>query len=561
MRALRARWVPQEGTVEKEYLSDAWRDIHNAQCNINLERPDWVIGENIPDKLFEVEPQPQRHKILAPASTKATYSGGCRVVGMPDVEDLIGWKLHHLQKEVILSDAHTIVLRAARRWGKDVCSTLKALYECMRRVGTAAIIYPSEKQAMESIAFGHTVDGERTIEKLIPRCMVQSYKREGKICYRYPTKSRPECILTNGSKIRWFSSHNKGKRLVGNNWILAVFAEAAHIPDLHVVYHDQVAPILSKSNGQVVFQATHHEDNDEFDTICQLAEKEEGVLMPDGRYKWHLITVTPRDYMTRKEEWELMMKSSDDIPALARHFYQKRGCPSTHNSIIGQWLQKIEYQTNILDRQHPVYCVWDIGGACNTSIWLVQHPHNFVTRITGNRKSDPYQSTLYYLQKVKDYLGDCPHVIHILPHDGDTLKGLDSTKTPKDYLMQVGENVKCMERCQSKQAAINNAIEYLRENEIVFDQEAREGVLELQCVKWKMVGGVQSDEPQRCKELDTFDSFIYAVLLIAGRYEATLRWLAEAYCPSYLWPGAERPEYNWQPILVQNGGKVTCLVR
>ncbi len=372
---------------------------------------------------------------------------------------------------------------------------------------------------------------------------------------------RPECILTNGSKIRWFSCQNQGKRLVGNNWILAIFAEAAHITNLHSIYYDQVAPILSKTGGRVVFQSTHHDDGDEFDLLCQTAEVEHDVLMPDGRPKWHLRTVTPRDYMTREEEWLLEMEYVHDRPALARHFYQKRGYPSINNSIIGQWLQKVEYKHNLLDKLHPVYCVWDIGGACNTSIWLIQNPNNFITRITGNRKTDPYQSTVYYLQKIRDYLGHCPYIIHVLPHDGDTLKSLDHTKTPMDYLRDAGENVKCMERARSKQESINNAIEYLRENEINFDVEATEGVLELQRVKWKMVGNVPSKEPARCYELDTFDAFVYAILLIAGRYGTNLRWLAEAYCPGYLWPGAVRAARSPRPVLVNKDGRITCLMK
>lgn len=551
MRQNRAKQLSRERPVT--YLDNNWLEAFNAQRNTNLERPDWVGDSVSTERLYEVEPHPPRPEIKTHPSTKASHPGGSRIVSIPEMQDLVGWRYPWYQREVILSEAPFLVFRAARRCGKDVSCVTKAVYEGMKRRGTIVILYPTESQAMNSIIYGTTSDGDRLIEKIIPRNLVQHYVKEGKMCYRYPNKNRAECILANGSKIRWLSVHNQGKKLVGDNWTLAIFSEAAHIKNLHAIYYDQVAPILSKSGGRVVFQATHHDDGDEFDQICRTAEREKDIRMPDGRLKWHLVTVTPRDYMTREQEWELEAQYAHDRPALARHFYQKRGYPSIKDSIIGQWLQGIEYQPDLLLEDHPVFCVWDIGGSCNTAIWIMQvtkdgKPPRFMGVITGNRKTDPNQSTLYYLDKVRDRLGDHPHVLHITPHDSTAKKNLDHVLTPYDILWSAGAKVFRAPRAKSKPEAIQTMIEYLREHKLMFDEEAREGVLSLCRVKWKSVNGVIVNKPELTMELDCFDAFLYCILLLVGKYQRTPENLVSLFFPQYLWPH----ERNKQDKIIPN---------
>jgi hypothetical protein len=348
--------------------------------------------------------------------------------------------------------------------------------------------------------------------------------------------------LINGSRIFFRGgAHQKGALLTGDNYKMVAFCEFANLKNGLYIYENNIQPTLARTGGTVIFESAYYRDGDDFDLIRRRAEEGEHLRDEHGRPIYYNCVFTPVDYATPDWEWDQEVRHTDDRAALAQQYYQLRGWVSLRNSIVGHWIQNIEYKDNLLDRSAPVFAVWDIGGSCNTAIWLMQYagakdPPRFIKLISGNRKTDPQQCTIYYLEKVRDYLGDCPYVIHVTPHDSTSRKNLDHVMTPFDYLTAARARVYRAPRASSKFKAIGSMIEYMSSHAIDYDNDAATGVHSLKQVRWKETNGVSGHEPEASTHLDGFDAFMYAILLLNGKYQMTPESLVACHYPQYRWP-------------------------
>lgn len=491
------------------------------ELNSSLQRPLWLDSiEGLPESLFAIEGHGVR-PIFPNRKMQLPTKKGWRM-SFFEIETRLKWKLRWYQKEVLNSNAAIIVMSIGRRGGKDVTATLKVLQEAMEKKGDYYILYPTFKQAHDAIFTGRTKEGEITINKLIPTAFIRKI-----------SKAELEIELINGSKIVWRGcEHRQGKHLTGNNAAMVVFSEFATTRDGLEIYFDQIAPMLSLTKGQVIFQAAHHDDGDDFDKIKLEAERNKDALTSDGRLRYHLVVITPRDYMTREEEWELEAQYLGDRPALARHYYQKRGFYSTRETAWGDILSKVRFGTDIEDTQLPLFSYWDWGGTCNTAALFFQIQKNDLVFTNGfeSRRGDSsgMVGTSFMIKEAQQIVEPFPCNLHYLPHDSDTLKSLDIYVSPMRAMKLAGMKVIMTKRTASVSDQVRSIRDFLidyykRKGKLpLFDEKCR--FIWVHLMQYKMqhtAFGQELDKPMKSWHNDMADCFrgAISILLKDSRYK------------------------------------------
>ncbi|MDQ3254528.1 MAG: terminase family protein [Acidobacteriota bacterium] len=223
-----------------------------------------------------------------------------------------GFTLDAWQRDVLLSEAHQIILLVTRQGGKSTVSSIRALHRALYTPASLVLLLaPSYRQSKE--LFRKVKHALASLPFAVP----------------VASESALEIEFNNGSRI--VALPGKEETIRGFSGVsLLIVDEASRVPD---ALYQAVRPMLAVSGGDIILLSTpfgkrgffHHEWN-------------EGA-------GWHRVKVT-----------------ADDCPRISPEWLEQE------RKSIGEWWYRQEYLTEFVETDDQVFAYEDIQLALDTSV-------------------------------------------------------------------------------------------------------------------------------------------------------------------------------------------------
>ncbi len=223
-----------------------------------------------------------------------------------------GFTLDPSQRDVLLSDAHQLIILASRQSGKSTVSSIRALHRALYTPASLVLLLaPSYRQSKE--LFRKVKHALASLPFAVP----------------VASESALEIEFNNGSRI--VALPGKEETIRGFSGVsLLIVDEASRVPD---ALYQAVRPMLAVSGGDIILLSTpfgkrgffHHEWN-------------EGA-------GWHRVKVT-----------------ADDCPRISPEWLEQE------RKSIGEWWFRQEYMCDFVETDDQVFAYEDIQLALDTSV-------------------------------------------------------------------------------------------------------------------------------------------------------------------------------------------------
>lgn len=239
-----------------------------------------------------------------------------------------------------------------RRSGKDITALNLAARQLITRICTVIYVFPTFRQAKDSIWNAIDNDGRKILDYYIPKEIV--YKKN---------ETNMEITLFNGSVLKFIGSSNYDT-IRGSNPYGVILSEAA---TQNPMVYPTIRPILSANGGWVFLQSTPFGKNHFWD-MYQLAEN------ADDWFCYHL-TLDDTQHVPLSEIDSLRASGEMSEEMIQQEFY----CSFTdgvEGTIYGRILNNLRLNNQITsvpyEHQFLVHTAWDLGYTDATAIIFFQ---------------------------------------------------------------------------------------------------------------------------------------------------------------------------------------------
>jgi hypothetical protein len=224
-----------------------------------------------------------------------------------------GFTLDAWQRDVLLSDAHQIILLVSRQGGKSTCSSIRALHRALYTPASLVLLLaPSYRQSKE--LFRKVKDALNALPFPAPLASESALELE------FTNLSRVVALPGKEATIRGFSGVS-----------LLIVDEASRVPD---ELYQAVRPMLAVSGGDIILLSTpfgkrgffHHE-------------------WSEGGADWHRTKVT-----------------AEDCPRIPRNWLEQE------RQSIGDWWYRQEYLCEFVESVDSVFRYEDIQRALDPKV-------------------------------------------------------------------------------------------------------------------------------------------------------------------------------------------------
>jgi hypothetical protein len=224
-----------------------------------------------------------------------------------------GFTLDAWQRDVLLSDAHQLIILASRQAGKSSVSSIRALHRALYTPASLVLLLaPSYRQSKE-------------LFKKVKHAL-------GKLPFAVPVASESALELEFSNLSRIVALPGKEETIRGFSGVsLLIVDESSRVPD---ALYQAVRPMLAVSGGDIILLSTpfgkrgffHHE-------------------WMEGGASWHRVKVT-----------------ADDCPRISREWL------ATERKTIGEWWFRQEYLCEFVETDDQVFAYEDLQRALDTSV-------------------------------------------------------------------------------------------------------------------------------------------------------------------------------------------------
>ena len=239
-----------------------------------------------------------------------------------------------------------------RRSGKDITALNIALRQMLMRVCTVIYVFPTFRQAKDSIWSAIDNDGRRILDYYIPEELI-SKKNE----------SNMEITLINGSVLKFIGSSNYDT-IRGSNPYGVILSEAS---TQNPKVYPTIRPILSANGGWVYIESTPFGKNHFYD-LYQLAENSKDWFC----YK---LTLDDTQHIPMAEIDSLRASGEMSEEMIQQEFYCSFS-DGVEGTIYGRVLNELRLNNQITsvpyESEFPVHTAWDLGYSDSTAIIFFQ---------------------------------------------------------------------------------------------------------------------------------------------------------------------------------------------
>lgn len=239
-----------------------------------------------------------------------------------------------------------------RRSGKDITALNIAVRQMLMRVCTIVYVFPTFRQAKDSIWSAHDNDGKRILDYYLPKELVHK-----------KNESNMEITLINGSVLRFIGSSNYDN-IRGSNPYGVIMSEAA---TQNPKVYPTIRPILSGNGGWVFLQSTPFGKNSFYD-MYQIAKNSDDWFC----YK---LTLDDTQHIPMSEIDSLRSSGEMSEEMIMQEFYSSFST-GVEGTIYGRVLNEMRLNNKITsvpyESEFLVHTAWDLGYSDATTIIFFQ---------------------------------------------------------------------------------------------------------------------------------------------------------------------------------------------
>ena len=287
-----------------------------------------------------------------------------------------------------------------RRGGKDTVSLHWAAYDAHRKIGNYWHLFPEQKQARKAIWNGINKQGQRIIDSVFPRDVIESTKDD-------------EMLIKLKCGSTWqLGGADRYDALVGANPRGVVFSEFAICNPASYAF---VRPILAENGGWALFPFTPRGRNHGYELFNKLSKDDNSFAQ--------LLTCDDTGHMPAAA---LEIEKEENTEEFYLQEYYCSWDFGIEGSIYARQMNKAMTEGRVCsvpyDQGLPVWTGWDVGLHDSTTIWFMQEDRGGQPRLI-----DYYERNGEQLKHYVDLLKSKPYTygMHFLPHDaGHTRLGM-----------------------------------------------------------------------------------------------------------------------------------------